>query len=299
MNREEYKEGLLQFARLSANVLQLKEAIRNKKNYKSIATKKRNWTSAEHQFLIDNWGRMSHIEIAEHLNRSISSIKCRAAKLNLKNYFYYSDEVTLNWLHRVIFSGRELESYTYGIWCRYKIPFTTTVASEKLAYRTIRLKDFFAWLKENKRVIDLKECNEGCFGVKEPSWLKEKRKADKLAAEYTTSRFWTKEENLLLTKLVDEQVLGYREISVILKRTEGSLKRRMLALGLTKRPIRKPPHSPWSKEQIKIVKKLWLKGYQSVVIAEYVDKSALAINGILERYEYFGDPPLKYKKERI
>ena len=41
------------------------------------------------------------------------------------------------------------------------------------------------------------------------------------------------------------------------------------------------------KEEIDKVKELYLKGYKSCIIAEYVNRSALAINGILERYKYF------------
>ena len=100
-----------------------------------------------------------------------------------------------------------------------------------------------------------------------------------------------------MIELVSSQKYGYREISIILKRTEGALKRKMLDLKLDKRPIKADNHIPWTKEEISIVKRLWLKGYKSMVIAEYVNRSALAINGLLERNLYFNDPPLKYKLE--
>ena len=32
---------------------------------------------------------------------------------------------------------------------------------------------------------------------------------------------------------------------------------------------------------------MYLKGYKSCIIAEYVERTALAINGLLERQDYF------------
>lgn len=298
MDRKEFCEQLREISQTKLNIVKLKRAIYNAQNKKYRGSKQmKKWTIEDMQFLVDNWGKLSHKELAEKLDRSVNSIKYRASILGLKNYFLYSEEITLNRLSQIIF-GRTIDSYSIGIWERYGMPFKKTIASDELEYKTIKIEDFITWFKKNKRVIDLSRTKEGCFGIKEPNWLKEKRRADKKAAAYGPhNRVWTEEEDKLLTQLVDEQILGYREISIRLKRTEGSLKRRMLDLGLTKRPVRKPPHSPWSEEQIKIVKNLWLKGYQSCIIAEYVDKSALAINGILERYKYFGDPPLKYKLE--
>lgn len=270
----------------------LTRKISKSKGYK----KNRSWTLEEYEFLKSNWGKLSKKEIAEHLNRSISAVSCKADRIGLKDYFIYSASITLNELHWLLTNGSDLDTYTVGIWQRYGMPFDNTITNSKIAYRTIKIDNFLKWFENNKKVIDLSKTQEGFLGVTEPDWLKEKRIADKKASVYGPhNKQWTKEEDLRLTELVNSQKYGYREISIILKRTEGALKRRMLDIKLEKRPPKADNHIPWTQEELNTVKDLWLKGYQSCVIAEYINRSALAINGLLERYKYFDDPPLKYK----
>lgn len=267
-----------------------------RKIYKNHGSKKHpKWTMEEFEFLKNNWGKLSKKEIAEKLNRDVRSVSIKANRIGLKNYFVYSEEITLNQLHRIIYKTNMHSSYTGQVWESYQMPFNRTIPCQKAAFRTIKISDFLMWLEQNKRVINLYLTDEGCFGVDEPEWLKEKRKADKRAAVYGPhNREWTPEENEKLVELVNSQKYGYREISIILKRTEGALKRQMLKLKLKNRPIKADNHNMWKAEEIEIVRDLWLKGYQSCIIAEDLPgRSALSINGLLERYGYFGEPPRK------
>lgn len=43
------------------------------------------WNSIEEQFLIDNYGKLSRKKISLYLNKSISSISCKAKRLNIRN----------------------------------------------------------------------------------------------------------------------------------------------------------------------------------------------------------------------
>ena len=80
---------------------------------------------------------------------------------------------------------------------------------------------------------------------------------------------------------------GYREISLKLKRTEGAIKRRIGDLKVKERPLKADNLAQWSKKEIETVKKLYLKGYKTCIIAEYVNHSALAIYAMIERHNFF------------
>ena len=271
------------------------ECLTRSINLHKYKSKKRIWTKSEYDFIVDNWGKLSKKEIAEKLNRSVQAVNVKANRIGLKNCFIYVREITLNELHQILFK-RNLNTYTLGIWERYMMPIETKIPNSTAEYKTIHIPKFIEWLKDNKRVIDLNETDEGCFGIDEPEWLKEKRQADKRAAAYGPhNKVWTKEEDKTLADMVKANKYGYRDISVALKRTEGAIKRRLRDLKLKERPIKADNHILWTAEEINIVKDLWSKGYKSCIISEYINRSALAINGLLERYKYFGEPPLKYK----
>lgn len=256
-------------------------------------TKTRIWTKEEYEFMAQNWGKLSKKEIAEKLNRSLKSVNVKAERIGLKNYFIYSEEMTLNSLYQLIYK-RNIDSYTVAIWGKYNIPISKTAPNNTLEMKTIKLSDFLEWFKNHIRLVDLTFSDEYCFGPDEPEWIKEKRKADKRAAAYGLhNKVWTKEEDATLISMLKEHKYGYREISVILKRTEGAIKRRLRDLKIKEHPIKAPNHNKWTNEEIEIVKDLYLKGYKSCVIAEEINRSALAINGLLERHKYFGVPILK------
>lgn len=100
-------------------------------------------------------------------------------------------------------------------------------------------------------------------------------------------------EDALLTQMLDAYRYSYREISIRLKRTEGALKRRMGDLGLKQRPLRADNHNPWTDEETEILMDLYYKGYVAEVMAEKIPRSALAINGKIERMVKDGELNLK------
>ena len=147
------------------------------------------------------------------------------------------------------------------------------------------MDEFWTWLEKNKHLVDFQFTEKGDFGY-EPDWVYYKRDADKRASEYA-SRKWTEADDHRLKSLLKQYRYGYRDLSIMLKRTEGAIKRRMIDLKILERPLIAGNHTPWQKPEIDTVKDLYLKGYKSDIIAEYVNRSALAINGLLERNNYF------------
>lgn len=243
----------------------------------------RHWTLAEVDYLKNNWGDVSIKHIAIKLKRSINSVKEKAYKSGLRRMTNCGEYITLNQLLNII-KGKEgtgrylkkIEKAAFPI--KYQ-----RVINEKV--KVVYMDEFWSWFEKNKHLIDLKSTQKGDFGY-EPAWVDEKRRADKRAAEYKTTP-WTSSEDDYLRRLLQSYKYGYREISIKLKRTEGAIKRRMMDLKIKERPLRADYHNPWKPNEIEKVKRLYLKGYKSQIIAEYIDRSALAINGLLERNNYF------------
>lgn len=245
--------------------------------------KRRNWTAAEVEYMKNNWGDVSIKGIAIKLKRSINSVKEKAYKVGLKRMIHSGEYITFNQLLNIIKGKEGVGRYTKKIEkANFPIRYQKVI-NEKV--KVIYMDEFWKWFEKNKHLIDLKYTQNGDFGY-EPAWVDEKRRADKRAAEYKTTP-WTAYEDENLKRLLKTYKYGYREISIKLKRTEGALKRRMMDLKIKERPLRADPHTPWKPEEIEKVKKLYLKGYKSQIIAEYIDRSALAINGLLERNNYF------------
>jgi len=162
------------------------------------------------------------------------------------------------------------------------------------AYRIVYLNDFWKWAEKNRKHVGFAKMPEGILG-KEPSWVKEQRKSDELAAMYKKTP-WTPEEDALLRSLLKTFKYSYRELSVRMQRTDGAIRRRMTDLGLKERPLREPPNSIWTQEQEQTVIDMYSKGHRTDVMAEYVGKSAHAIEGKIERL--LRDGKVKFEKEQ-
>ena len=259
----------------------------------------RKWTQQEKSYLRENFGSMTINKLAMKLNRSIIAVQQKAYKLGcgswLNNMDFdetFNSFVTRCWGRNTSYKWYMTKMEEHG----YRFKTIQRYDGEKhLSIKVITEKSFLNWLRNHKSVINIGETEEGCFGISEPNWVKEKRKIDKRANVYMKQRKWTNAEDEKLKMLLKSYKYGYREISIILKRTEGAIKRRMLDLRIIERPLRRDPHEKWTPEQIEQVRNLYSKGYPSVIIAEYLPKSALAINGILERYNYFGIEDRKRK----
>ena len=122
------KEYLQQLTELKVKKELLTRAI-NKHKWDT-----RIWTKEEYEFLINNWGKLSVIEIAKALNRSKLSVNSKVARIGLKNWFIYSDYITLNQLYKMIYN-RSIDSYEPGVWQRYKMPYKDIIKKDKYTTR--------------------------------------------------------------------------------------------------------------------------------------------------------------------
>ena len=244
--------------------------------------KNRKWTYSEIRYIKEIWGTKSIKAIAKKLNRTTTAIQVKAHRLHLKRLTEYGEYITFNQLLNII------NKPTYNKYDKKLInanfPLKTmTIINKKI--KIVYMSDFWKWLEKNKHLIDLQYTEKGDLGL-EPDWVYYKRDADIRAAAYYP-RKWTTVEDEKLKHLLNSYKYGYRDISIFLKRTEGAIKRRMLDLNIKARPLKADNHNKWKPAEIKTVKDLYLKGYKSHIIAEYINRSALSINGLLERHNYF------------
>ena len=258
----------------------LKDKIRKHKGLKE-----RSLSEECLNFLIQNYGKLSNEEIAEKIGRKVTTTNYIAKDL-LLSYIYIDDDEMLLYQFWIALTGTYCDSYQQYLAKKWGLPLR-----KERNWQIISLNKFFKWYKNHIKLINCWHYNKGDFPI-EPDWFLEKVEADKRADAYMYKRLWTKEEDKRLLDLVN-QGKGYKEISFALKRTGNAIKRRCLDLNYPK-PKRQPPKL-WTEKELVRLQDLWHKGYQPCIIAEELDKSDRQVVSVLERYQYFGIPPQKFK----
>lgn len=256
---------------------------------------RRKWTKEEEEFLAEHWGLYSMEHIASKLNRTVNAIQVKAVRLGLGPFLESGDYVTLNQLMLEL-RGSNGCSYTVQQWIDKGLPVKTKKVKGS-SFKVVNLDDFWKWAEKNRTIIDFSLLEENALG-KEPDWLKDQRRADIKMKNNFKRTPWTEAEDKRLTSLLREFKWGYRDISEKLNRTEGAIKRRVIDLGIKERPLKMPNHNPWTEEEVTIVVDLFDKGYQPDIMTKYIDRSAQAIRGKIERMIKEGQlqPRSKHRK---
>ena len=253
------------------------------------------WTPQDIEYLESSWSEVSIPTIAKNLKRTVNAIKLKAFKIGLRRHLHSGDEITLPQLFKAL--GREGNySYCRVSWPKHGCPVKKKTSIKK-KYLVIKIEDFWKWAEKNKHLVDFSQFQENMLGA-EPSWVAAKRRADIAALKYKTTP-WTATDDRNLIYLLKQFKYGYRDISEKLCRTEGSIKKRMVGLGLKQRPVRMPNHNPWEPENIEKVQKMQLQGCIPELIAGHVGRSASAVRGLIERLGKEGKLllPEKVRKE--
>ena len=238
------------------------------------------WTAEQIEYLESAWGDISLPTLAKKLGRSINAIKLKANRIGLGRYLESGEYITLNQL--MIALGHTCSnSYSTISWIEKRgLPIKNKRVINRV-YRIINLKDFWNWAENNRTFIDFSKFERKILGP-EPAWVEEQRKADELFSAYKKTP-WTDAEDEQLKNLLNAYKYSYRDISVRLMRTEGAIKKRMCDLGIKQRPLKADNHILWTNIEIEKLIELRNNGYKPEVIAQYINRSALAIRGKLER----------------
>lgn len=242
----------------------------------------KSWSQEEIDYLEDSWGQMSVPTIAKKLSRSENAILIKSQRLSLGNYRDSCEYISFSKLLEIL--GKRMSySWVKEKWFKKDFPKRTMKVKNK-SFLCVKIDEFWDWASKNKGEVNFALLEENVLG-KEPDWVKQKRKLDYVACKYKKSK-WTKYEDERLTQLLDLYKYGYREISEILQRTEGAIKRRVCTLGLKQRPLKAYNHNKWKAHEVSKLVQMVQKGSPFEAIAEKIEgRSVLAIKGKLERLE--------------
>ena len=166
--------------------------------------KKKQWTEKEEAYLQDKWGTVSIKGLSKALGRSENAIIVRAQRLGCGAHLAGDTRISLNQLMLAIY-GKNMLGYTSDRLIRYGLPVKWHV------------------VKKNRL----------------------KRKADykKLQLHGQHNAAWTKTEDDKLRYLLSKGTYTYSDLAAELRHSEGAIKRRILDLGINKKPVRCPPEN--------------------------------------------------------
>lgn len=242
---------------------------------------RRTWTPQDELYLQENWGKYSIPTIAKKLNRTVSAVKVRAARLQLGPALMGGDYITLNQLIIAVCGSTKSYSYHMESWVKKRGLPVHTKRVEKNSFRVVYLDEFWEWAKKNRSFLDFSKFEPLILG-EEPDWVAEQRKKDYAAFALQRKDPWTPLEDQRLVDLLKRQQYGYRELSQMLHRSAGAIQRRCTDLGIKYRPVKADNHSPesaWTERDYQIVADGIKSGDSYTAIGNAIGKSEKAVRG--------------------
>lgn len=246
--------------------------------------KKKQWTKAEENYLQDKWGTVSIKGLAKVLGRSENAVVVRAQRLGCGAHLAGDTRVSLHQLMLAIYGGVNMGSYTSNRLIREGLPVKWHIVKNN-RFRVIDIDDFWKWAEKNKSILDFSRFEKYTLGA-EPEWVDIKRKAgfEKLQKHGEHNAAWTSAEDNRLRYLLDKGTYTYTDLARELRHSEGAVKRRILDLKIDKRPVRVPSRK-WTEEEIETLCKMVDQGYDFTLIAEKLNRTALATRSKFERLQ--------------
>lgn len=237
----------------------------------------RNWTNEEEEYLIENWGAISVKTIAKNLGRSENAVVVRKCRLGLGAFLANGDYITWNQLNIALGIGNS-GGYKMISWVRNRdFPIHTKKVNNN-SFKVVYLDEWWEWAEKNKDLLDFSKFEKNVLGL-EPEWVKEKRKMDTENSNKYIKTPWTSVEDSRLEYLIKKQKYTYRELSVMMRRTEGAIQRRICDLGLKERPVKADNYTRWTEQDFEMLGEMIKAGYAYEYMSEKLEKSAKAIRG--------------------
>lgn len=254
---------------------------------------KRRWTKEEEYYLQDKWGEVSIKGIAKTLGRSETGIIVRARKLGLGPHLQADHRVSLNQLILAIYGGKQQGGCTVKRWIENGLPIKTHLVKNS-RFKVIDIDEFWFWAEQHKELLNFSRLEENALG-KEPDWVKKKRKLD--IREKFSNDPWTAADDSRLIQLLDMYKYTYDDLSRILMRTEGAIKRRICTLGLVQRPVRRDSML-WTDEEIQTLLTMKASGHCWEEIGRVLKRSGCAVRGKYERLQNPDYCTMYHRKQR-
>ena len=238
------------------------------------------WTKAEEDILRGSWGTVSIPGIAKRLGRSTKAIKVRAQRLGLGPHMNGGEYIALNALHKVLY-GTNFSGYQKKSWIKDRGCPVHRKRVNKSSFMVVYIDEFWKWAKENRAFLDFSKMEPLSLGP-EPDWLIEQRRKDYHSFRIQRKDPWTEEEDSRLKMLLQQQKYGYKELSEILRRSEGAIQRRCMDLGIKDRPVKADNHGPeavWTEKDFALLAEGIRNGDSYAMIGRAIGRSEKAIRG--------------------
>ena len=236
------------------------------------------WTREEEEYLLENWGTISVKSIAKKLGRSENAIVVRKNRLGLGAFLESGEYITWNQLQIALGYGLSGSGYKTISWIRNRnFPIHTKRVKDNV-FKVVYLNEWWKWAEKNKDFLDFSKFEENVLGV-EPDWVKEKRKRDVEKNSKYIMAPWTAVDDSRLEFLLKKQKYTYRELSIMIRRTEGAIQRRICDLGLKDRPVKADNHIRWTEQDFEMLGEMIKAGYDYEHMSEILGKSSKAIRG--------------------
>lgn len=240
----------------------------------------KNWSREELLYLEESWGTVSKVNIAKHLNRSVTAVTLKAQRIGLGPFLLCGEYITFNELIKTL-TGHQSNSYQLESWLKNRdFPIHYKRVGQN-RFRVVYLNEFWKWAEKNRSFIDFSRMEPFSLG-KEPEWVDEQRRKDYKAFSLQRKDPWTPAEDAKLLYLLEKQEYGYKELSAILRRSAGAIQRRCTDLGTKYRPVKADNHSvesTWTDEDYDVLAEGIKNGDSYTVIGNSLNRSEKAVRG--------------------
>lgn len=277
---------------------------------------KRNWSEGEVEYLKEFWGNKSIPTIATHLHRSEEAIKLKASKLGLGNFLQNGDNyITKHFLCLALGYGGGTSGYMTISFIENRGLPTHKIKCRTSTFNVIYIDEFWKWAEKNKSFLNFSKFEKYALGP-EPKWVAAKRAHDiKMGMRYKKTP-WTQLEDNKLKNFLAEKKYTIRQLSDMLRRTEGAIHKRISDLGINQHPVKANNHTKWTDDDWNTLTNMIKQGESYEAMSDVLGRSAKAIRGrVFDVYltenldkvrAYIGrgkwghgkpDRPLRYRKQ--
>lgn len=115
---------------------------------------KKNWSAEDEAYLMDKWGAVSIPAIAKHLERTVTAVKVRAARLGLGPVLMGGPYVTFNQLMLTLTDNSQSYSYQMVSWVKNRGMPIHTKRVDRCTWRIVYLDEFWEWAEKHRSFID-------------------------------------------------------------------------------------------------------------------------------------------------
>lgn len=258
---------------------------------KGLKAMSKPWSSQELETLEEMWGNFAVPTISKHLGRSPNAIITKARKIGLGAFLDNGDYVSFNQVLKCF--GIEDYSYTSVNWIKNKGFPVQYKKVNKSRFKVVKIENFWKWAKNNIDLIDFSRFQKNTLG-EEPEWVNDIRKIhEDMASSFTRNTPWTPYEIERL-KFLSKRGYTMFEISKDIRRTEGSIKRKMYDLYIE--TCSRSSKKKWSEEEKTELKQYILNDLPYEIISQKLDRSVVSIRSFL-RYTYKTESLPKVKQK--